>query len=74
MPIAVPTSFTLNQRRSPLHALTKNLAMELGGHGIRVSAVAPAVTVTPLFNAFIDPDKVEQTLTEGSTHSTRLVA
>jgi len=23
------------------------------------------VTVTPLFNAFIDPDKVEQTLTEG---------
>jgi NAD(P)-dependent dehydrogenase (short-subunit alcohol dehydrogenase family) len=26
--------------------------------------VAPAVTVTPLFNAFIDPEKVEQTLTE----------
>jgi hypothetical protein len=25
----------------------------------------PAVTVTPLFNACIDPDNVEQTLTEG---------
>lgn len=61
---ATPSS-AYSMQKAGLHALTKHLAMELGGHGIRVNAVAPAVTVTPIFGAFIDPDKIEQTLTEG---------
>ena len=61
---ATPSS-AYSMQKAGLHALTKNLAMELGAHGVRVNAIAPAVTVTPLFNAFIDPKKVEQTLTEG---------
>jgi NAD(P)-dependent dehydrogenase (short-subunit alcohol dehydrogenase family) len=61
---ATPSS-ACSMQKAGLHALTKNLAMELGAHGVRVNAVAPAVTVTPLFNAFIDPKKVEQTLIEG---------
>lgn len=60
---ATPSS-AYSMQKAGLHALTKNLAMELGSHGIRVNAVAPAVTVTPLFGAFIDPDKIEKTLTE----------
>jgi len=61
---ATPSS-AYSMQKAGLHALTKNLAMELGAHGVRVNAVAPAVTVTPLFNAFIDPKKVEQTLIDG---------
>ena len=61
---ATPSS-AYSMQKAGLHALTKNLAIELGGRGIRVNSVAPAVTVTPLFEAFIDPDKVEKTLTEG---------
>lgn len=58
---ATPSS-AYSMQKAGLHALTKHLAMELGGHGIRVNAVAPAVTVTPIFGAFIDPEKIEQTL------------
>ena len=61
---ATPSS-AYSMQKAGLHALTKNLAIELGSYGIRVNAVAPAVTVTPLFEAFIDPDKIEETLTKG---------
>jgi len=61
---ATPSS-AYSMAKAGLHALTQQLAMELGGHGIRVNAVAPAVVVTPIYGAFIDPDRIEDTLTEG---------
>lgn len=51
--------------KAGMHAMTQHLAMELGEKNIRVNAVAPAVVVTPIYGAFIDPDKVEETLTDG---------
>lgn len=36
--------------------------MELADVGIRVNAVSPAVVVTPIYKAFIEKDKIEETL------------
>ena len=59
---ATPSS-AYSMAKAGLHALTQHLAMELGEHGIRVNAVSPAVVVTPIYGAFIDPDQIEDTLT-----------
>jgi NAD(P)-dependent dehydrogenase (short-subunit alcohol dehydrogenase family) len=45
-----------------LHALTRNLAMELAPHRIRVNAVAPAVVATPIYERFVSADELEATL------------
>lgn len=59
---ATPSS-AYSMAKAGLHALTQHLAMELGGDKIRVNAVAPAVVVTPIYGTFIDPDKIDETLT-----------
>ena len=61
---ATPSS-AYSMAKAGLHSLTQHLALELAEHGIRVNAVSPAVVVTPIYGAFIDPDKIEETLTGG---------
>jgi len=61
---ATPSS-AYSMAKAGLHSLTQHLAMELAAHGIRVNAVSPAVVVTPIYGAFIDPDQIEDTLTSG---------
>ena len=39
--------------------MTQHLAMELADDGIRVNAVSPAVVVTPIYGAFLDPKNIE---------------
>jgi NAD(P)-dependent dehydrogenase (short-subunit alcohol dehydrogenase family) len=58
---ATPSS-AYSMAKAGLHALTKNLALELAEHKIRVNAVAPAVTKTPLYEGFIPKDKIDETL------------
>lgn len=48
--------------KAGVHALTKNLALELAAHKIRVNAVAPAVVKTPLYEGFIPKDQIDSTL------------
>lgn len=59
---ATPSS-AYSMAKAGLHSLTQHLAMELADHNIRVNAVSPAVVVTPIYGAFIDPTKIEETLT-----------
>jgi NAD(P)-dependent dehydrogenase (short-subunit alcohol dehydrogenase family) len=45
-----------------VHALTKNLAIELAPYKIRVNAIAPGVIETPVFNMFLTPEQVAAVL------------
>lgn len=58
---ATPSS-AYSMAKAGLHALTQHLALELGGSGIRVNAIAPAVVETPVYEAFIPADQVHAAL------------
>jgi hypothetical protein len=58
---ATPSS-AYSMAKAGLHSLTQHLAMELAEHKIRVNAVSPAVVITPIYNSFIEPEKLEETL------------
>jgi NAD(P)-dependent dehydrogenase (short-subunit alcohol dehydrogenase family) len=60
--IAATPSSGYSLAKGGLHALTRNLAIELGPHRIRVNAVAPAVVATPIYERFVPADKLEETL------------
>ena len=58
---ATPSS-AYSMAKAGLHALTQHMAMELADHNIRVNAVSPAVVKTPIYEAFIDRSKLDETL------------
>ena len=60
--VRVTPSSAYSMAKAGLHALTQHLAMELAGHRIRVNAVSPAVVATPIYGAFVPPDKIDATL------------
>lgn len=45
-----------------VHAMVRNLAIELAPHRIRVNAVAPAVVETPVYNTFMSEAQVAEVL------------
>lgn len=45
-----------------VHALVRNLAIELAPHRIRINAVAPGVVETPVYRTFLSDEEVKATL------------
>jgi NAD(P)-dependent dehydrogenase (short-subunit alcohol dehydrogenase family) len=60
--IGVTPSSAYSMAKGGLHALTRNLALELAPHQIRVNTVAPAVVATPIYERFVPKDQLEATL------------
>ncbi len=58
---ATPSS-AYSSAKAAVHALTKNLALELAPNHIRVNAVAPAVVQTPVYESFLPAAQVEAVL------------
>jgi NAD(P)-dependent dehydrogenase (short-subunit alcohol dehydrogenase family) len=58
---ATPTS-AYSAAQAGRHALTKNLAIELAPHGIRVNTVALAFVETPAYVRFMTPEQAREVL------------
>lgn len=60
--IGATPSAAYSAANAGVHALTRNLAIELASENIRINTVAPAVVETPVYNTFMTDDQVKATL------------
>jgi NAD(P)-dependent dehydrogenase (short-subunit alcohol dehydrogenase family) len=58
---ATPSS-AYSAANAGVHAMVRNLAIELAPYKIRINAVAPAVVETPVYNTFMTEEQVAKTL------------
>jgi NAD(P)-dependent dehydrogenase (short-subunit alcohol dehydrogenase family) len=60
--IGATPSAAYSAANAGVHALTRNLALELAPLNIRINTVAPAVVETPVYNTFMTDEQVKETL------------
>lgn len=58
---ATPSS-AYSAANAGVHAMVRNLAVELAPFNIRINAVAPAVVETPVYGTFMSPEQVKEVL------------
>jgi meso-butanediol dehydrogenase/(S,S)-butanediol dehydrogenase/diacetyl reductase len=62
--VSLPQQAAYTASKGAVAALTRSLAIDWAEHGVRVNAVAPGFTVTPMTEAFFEND----TFTQAATH------
>jgi NAD(P)-dependent dehydrogenase (short-subunit alcohol dehydrogenase family) len=65
--IGATPSAAYSAANAGVHALTRNLAIELAPLNIRINTVAPAVVETPVYNTFMTDEQVKETLPSFNT-------
>ena len=61
--IPKPNYLAYSTSKGGMESLTKTLALEYAGNGVRVNAIAPGATVTPINRAWVD-DPVKRAMVE----------
>ena len=51
---AIPGTAAYNSTKGAVSQLTRSMALEYGANGIRVNAICPGTTLTPMVIAFLD--------------------
>lgn len=60
--IGATPSAAYSAANAGVHAMVRNLAIELAPYDIRINAVAPAVVETPVYNTFLSDAQVKEVL------------
>ena len=60
--IGATPSAAYSAANAGVHAMVRNLAIELAPFNIRINAVAPAVVETPVYSTFLTDDQVKEVL------------
>ncbi len=60
--IGATPSAAYSAANAGVHAMVRNLAIELAPYNIRINAVAPAVVETPVYNTFLSDEQVRDVL------------
>ena len=60
--IGATPSAAYSAANAGVHAMVRNLAIELAPYKIRINAVAPAVVETPVYNTFLSDEQVKEVL------------
>jgi NAD(P)-dependent dehydrogenase (short-subunit alcohol dehydrogenase family) len=60
--VAATPSSAYSAANAGVHAMVRNLAVELAPFNIRINAVAPAVVETPVYASFMSPEEMKQVL------------
>lgn len=60
--IGATPSAAYSAANAGVHAMVRNLAIELAPYNIRINAVAPAVVETPVYNTFLSNEQVKEVL------------
>ncbi|HKR89362.1 MAG TPA: SDR family NAD(P)-dependent oxidoreductase [Phenylobacterium sp.] len=60
--IGATPSAAYSAANAGVHAMVRNLALELAPLKIRINAIAPAVVETPVYSTFLSPEQVKEVL------------